>query len=319
LIVMIIASVLIAALKLDTHGVAVLGVISGGIPSPWLPEVPPAALPALTAKAAGLALVIFSGGVVTARSFANKNHYQIDMDAELAALGVANIASALGHGFAVTDADSRTAVAHASGARTQMTGLVAAACMGLVLLFLTKPLKYVPVPALGAVLIVAAISLFDFATLRHVWRVDKGELALSLITTLGVVVVGPINGILFAVTLALARFIRTTARPRDEILGKVTGMPGFHSIERHPDAQTVPGLQMYRFGAPITFFNAAYFKERALAAALTAAPPAPLVHSRCHSRSRPLTSPAWTRWKNCAGNLRSEARPSSSPVAGPNS
>jgi high affinity sulfate transporter 1 len=272
LIVMIVAGALIAVLKLDSRGVAVLGVISGGIPTPRLPEFPLSALPALTAKAAGVALVIFSGGVVTARSFANRDGHPIDMDAELAALGAANIASALGQGFAVTDADSRTAIAYASGGRTQMTGLVAAACMGLVLLFFTKPFKYVPMPALGAILIVAAVSLFDFASLRHIWRVDKGEVALSLITTLGVVLVGPINGILVAVTLALARFIRHTARPREEILGKVEGMPGFHSIERHPGAQIVPGLQIYRFGSPITFFNAAYFKERALAAASTAGP-----------------------------------------------
>jgi high affinity sulfate transporter 1 len=272
LIAMIVAGALIGVVKLDQHGVAVLGVVTGGLPAPRLPQVPVAALPALTAKAAGLALVIFSGGVVTARSFANKNHYQIDMDAELAALGVANIASAAGQGFAVTDADSRTAIAHASGARTQMTGLVAAACITLVVLFMTKPLQYVPVAALGAVLIVAATSLFDFSSLRHIWRIDKGEVVLSLIATLGVILVGPINGVLVAVTLSLARFIRGTARPREEILGKVEAMPGFHSIERHPGAQSIPGLLMYRFGSPITFFNAAYFKERALAAANQAEP-----------------------------------------------
>jgi high affinity sulfate transporter 1 len=272
LIVMILAGALIALLKLDGRGVAVLGVLSGGLPTPQFPAVPTSALPALTAKAAGLALVIFSGGVVTARSFATKDRYPIDMDAELAALGAANIASALGQGFAVTDADSRTAIAYASGGRTQMTGLVAAGCMALVLLFLAKPFQYVPMPALGAILVMAAMSLFDFTSLRHFWRVDKGEVSISLITTLGVVLVGPINGILVAVTLALARFIRGTARPREEILGKVEGMPGFHSIERHPGAQTIPGLLMYRFGGPITFFNATHFKERALAVANTAGP-----------------------------------------------
>ena len=282
LIVLIVAGALVAALKLEHRGVAVLGVISGGLPRPRLPEVPPATLPALTAKAAGLALVIFSGGVVTARSFANKTHSRIDLDAELAALGAANIASALAQGFAVTDADSRTAIAYASGGRTQMTGLVAAACIALVLLFLTRLLRHVPMAALGAVLIVAAVSLFDVASLRQIWRVDKGEVALSLVATLGVVLVGPINGILVAVTLALARFIRDTARPRDEILGKVEGMPGFHSVERHPGAQTVPGLQMYRFGGPITFFNAASFKERALAAADSRRARAPLVRHRRH-------------------------------------
>ena len=272
LIVMILAGALIAALKLDGRGVAVLGVIPGGAPRPHLPAVPLSALPALTAKAAGLALVIFSGGVVTARSFATRDRQQIDMDAELAALGAANIASALGQGFAVTDADSRTAIAYASGGRTQMTGLVAAGCIGLVLLFFTRPFQYLPVAALGAILVMAAVSLFDVASLRKIWRVDKGEVALSIIATLGVVLVGPINGILVAVTLALARFIRGTARPREEILGKVEGMPGFHCTERHPGAQTIPGLLMYRFGAPITFFNAAYFKERALATAVAAKP-----------------------------------------------
>jgi high affinity sulfate transporter 1 len=272
LVVMAVAGGLLAALKLDARGVAVLGGISGGFPAPRWPAFPPAVLPALAAKAAGLALVIFSGGVLTARSFANKNHYPIDVDAELAALGAANIASALAQGFAITDADSRTAMADASGGRTQMTGLVAAACMAIVLLFFTKPLKYVPVPALGAVLIFAALSLFDFASLRQIWRVDKREVALSIVTMLGVVAVGPINGILVAVTLALARFVRRVARPKDEILGKVAGMPGFHSIERHPGARTVAGVVMYRFGSPITFFNSAYFKQRALAAADGAGP-----------------------------------------------
>jgi high affinity sulfate transporter 1 len=270
LIVMVGAGTVIATLKLDAHGVAVLGAIARGFPAPHLPVFPPTLLPAIVAKSAGLALLIFSGGVLTARTFASKNHYEIDVDAELAALGAANIASALAQGFAVTDADSRTAVADASGGRTQMTGLVAALCMAIVLLFFTKPLKYVPVPALGAVLVFAAVSLFDFASLRQIWRVDKGEVALSFITMLGVVAVGPINGILVAVTLALARFIQRAARPRDEILGKVGGMPGFHSIERHPGAKTVSGLVMYRFGGPITFFNSAYFKQRALAAAKAA-------------------------------------------------
>jgi MFS superfamily sulfate permease-like transporter len=153
-----------------------------------------------------------------------------------------------------------------------MTGLVAASCMAIVLLFATKPLKFVPVAALGAVLVFAAVSLFDFASLRKIWRVDKGEVVHSLIAMLGVVAVGPINGMLVAVALALARFIRRTARPGDEILGKVEGMPGLHSIERHPGAETFPGLVMYRFGSPITFFNADYFKERALAVADAAGP-----------------------------------------------
>jgi MFS superfamily sulfate permease-like transporter len=149
-----------------------------------------------------------------------------------------------------------------------VTGLVAAATIAAVLLFFTEPLRFVPVAALGAVLIFAALSLFDIGTLREIWKYDRLEVGLSLITTLGVVAVGAINGILIAVALALARFIRQAARPRDEVLGKVEGLPGFHSIERHgAAARTFPGLALFRFNGPLTFFNADYFKQRALAAA----------------------------------------------------
>ena len=126
------------------------------------------------------------------------------------------------------------------------------------------PLRYVPVAALGAVLVFAAFSLFDVGTLREIWKYDRLEVGLSLITTLGVVAVGAINGILIAVALALARFVRQAARPRDE----VEGLPGFHSIKRHGTAaKTFPGLVLFRFNGPLTFFNADYFKQRALAAA----------------------------------------------------
>jgi MFS superfamily sulfate permease-like transporter len=159
-----------------------------------------------------------------------------------------------------------------AGGRTQVTGLVAAAAIAIVLLFLTYPLQYVPIAALGAVLAFAAFSLFDLTTLRELWRLDRIEFVLALITMLGVIAVGAINGVLIAVTLALVRFVKQTARPRDEILGTVDGLPGFHSIERHPAAKTIPGLTVFRFNAPLTFFNADYFKRRALAASDAAGP-----------------------------------------------
>ena len=112
--------------------------------------------------------------------------------------------------------------------------------------------EYVQIAALGAVLAFAVFSLFDVRSLWAIWKIDRREVGLSVITTLGVVAVGAINAILLAV--ALARFIRLTARPRDEVLGKVEGLPGFHSIERHPGARTFSGLALYRFNGPITFF-----------------------------------------------------------------
>ena len=153
-----------------------------------------------------------------------------------------------------------------------MTGLVAAAVIAVVLLFLTEPLQYVPIAALGAVLVFASFSLFDVKALTEIWKIDRLEFGLAMITTLCVVAVGAINGILIAVAIALVRFVKQTARPRTEVLGKVEGLPGFHSIERHRSAKTIPGLTLFRFNAPLTFFNADYFKQQAVAAADAAGP-----------------------------------------------
>jgi high affinity sulfate transporter 1 len=269
---MVAAGAAVAALGLERHGVAILGNVPAGLPPLRLPSFPAEHLPTLVANAAGLALVLFSSGMLTARSFAEKNRYEIDVDKEFAAFGAANMASAFSQGFAVTGADSRTAMADSAGGRTQVTGLVAAATIGAVLLFFTEPLRFVPVAALGAVLVFAGFSLFDVGTLRDIWSVDRREVALSVVTTIGVVAVGAIDAILVAVALALVRFVQITARPRDEVLGKVQGLPGMHSIQRHPGAKTWPGIVIYRFGGPVVFFNAAYFKKRALGAAAAGGP-----------------------------------------------
>lgn len=267
LVTMIVTGLAVALLDLEGQGVAVVGNVPAGLPPLRVPTFPLEHLPTLVANAAGLALVLFSSGMLTARSFADKNRYSIDVDREFAAFGAANIASAFSQGFAVTGADSRTAMVDATGGRTQMTGIIAAAAIAAVLLFFTRPLHYVPVSALGIVLVFASFSLFDMGTLRRIWQVDKREVGLSVLTTLGVVAVGAIDAILLAVILALVRFVQMTARPRDEVLGKVAGFPGLHSIERHPDAITWPGIVIYRFDSPITFFNSTYFRQRALRAA----------------------------------------------------
>jgi high affinity sulfate transporter 1 len=269
---LIVAAIVVVALNLDTRGVAILGPVPAGLPPLRWPQLALEQIPALTADAAGLALVLFSSGVLTARSFAAKGGYQIDIDREFAAFGAANIASALSQGFAVTGAASRTAMGNASGGRTQVTGLVAAVAIAAILLFFTGPLQYVPSAALGAVLVFAALSLFDMRTLRDIWAIDRLDFTLAIVTMLGVVAVGPINGILIAVGLALVRFVRLIARPRDEVLGEIDRLPGFHSIARHPDAKTCPGIVLFRFNAPLTFFNADYFKRRTQAAADAAGP-----------------------------------------------
>jgi MFS superfamily sulfate permease-like transporter len=233
-----------------------------GLPGLSWPNFDPAFLTPLLGGALGVALVSFSSGMVTARSFAARNHYDIDADQELIALGACQISSGLSQGFAVTGADSRTAINDAMGGKTQMAGLFAAAMMTVVLFFLTKPLQYLPLAALGAVLIVAAIGLFDVPALHKMWRVSRSECGLALFTMFGVIWLDLLQGILLAVGSALLLLIKRASRPPDGLLGRVPGMRGWHEAAHHQDAITHPGLVVYRFGAAIVFFNAGYFKKR---------------------------------------------------------
>jgi len=272
LVAMVLAAFAVRLLGLDAHGVKIVGDVPAGLPPIRFPHLPADLLPTLFGDAAGLALVTFSSMMLTSRSFASKNRYDIDVDKEFAALGAANIASAFSQGFAVSGADSRTAMSDATGGRTQATGLVAAATIAVVLLFFTGPLRLVPIPALGAVLVMAGFSLVDLSALKLIYRIDRREFGLSIIATLGVVAVGAIHAILLVVILAILRFVRLVARPKFEILGQTPGLSGFHSIERHSDATLIPGVLMVRFNAPIVFFNAAYFKRELLAAANAVGP-----------------------------------------------
>ena len=272
LVAMIVAAVAVRLFGLEAYGVKAIGEVPAGLPTLRMPTFPADLLPNLFEEAAGLALVSFSSMMLTSRSFASKNRYEVDADREFAALGAANIVSALSQGFAISGADSRTAMSDASGGRTQVTGLVAAAVIAAVLLFFTGPLQYVPIAALGAVLVKAALSLVDLGAVRQLYQMDRREFALSILATLGVVAVGAIQGILVVVALALVQFVRMVSRPTAEVLGEPEDIPGFHALERHPGATTIPGLVLFRFNAPITFFNAAYFKREVMAAADHAGP-----------------------------------------------
>jgi high affinity sulfate transporter 1 len=269
---MIVTAAAVSILGLEATGVKLIGAVPAGLPPLRFPSVPLDLVPGLFAEAAGLALIGFSSMMLTARSFAAKNRYEIDVDREFAALGAANIAAALSQGFAVSGADSRTAMSDAAGGRTRVTGLVAAVAVATVLLLFTGPLEYVPIAALGAVLVKAAYSLLDVKSLKTFYQMDRRELALSLLATLGVATVGAVQAILVAVILALVRFVRLVSRPKVEILGSVPGLKGLHSVERHQNATIRPGLLLFRFNAPIVFFNAPFFKRSVMEAADAAGP-----------------------------------------------
>ena len=265
LLAMLLAGTLTALFNLESMGVVTIGKVPAGLPPLHIPSFPLEMLPTLLADAAGLALVSFSSMMLTARGFAEKNGYELDTDREFSALGAANIASALSQGFAISGADSRTAMSDASGGKTQMTGIITACTIGLVLLFLTSPLAYVPVAALGAVLVYGAYTLVNITILKSFYRLSRYEFALSILATLGVAAVGAVQAILFVVILALLRFVQMTCRPTVEQLGEVEGFPGLHSLSNHANAKTTPGLVLFRFNAPIVFFNAPYFRREVLA------------------------------------------------------
>jgi MFS superfamily sulfate permease-like transporter len=266
-VVVVVGIFLTVALDLQQQGVSVLGSVPAGLPEFFhIPILPVEDYPTIVRDAAGLALVSFTSGILTAKGFAHRNRYEVDANRELIGFGAGNIVSGLAQGFPVTGSDSRTAVNEAMGGKSQLVGVLASGVMLLSLLFLTEPLAYVPNTALAAVIIVSAVGLFDFATLRELSAMSRVELGSSVGTTLGVLVLGVLPGVLVAIVLSLLLLLILTSRPTDAVLGRVPGMKGYHDLRDYPNAATKPGLLLYRFNANLVFFNVDYFKARLLAA-----------------------------------------------------
>ncbi|MGC1192326.1 MAG: SulP family inorganic anion transporter [Candidatus Binatus sp.] len=253
---------MMAVLDLEKWAVTTLGSVPAGFLWPHLPASFISDAVHLLPDAAGIVLICFCGSMVTAKSFAVKNGYEVAADREFIALGLANITSGLSSGFAIAGTDSRTAINDITGGRSQISGLAAALVMGLVLTFFTGPLAYIPTASLGAVLVLAGASLFDFESVWKIRDISRSEFALSLIATLGVATIGVLPGIAITVILSLILLIRRASSPYDAILGQVPGVDGFTDISEYPDAQTIPELLVYRFDAALLFFNADYFKKR---------------------------------------------------------
>jgi len=267
LVIVILGIALVVGLGLDAKGVALLGSVPAGLPPAFhLPDLDVAQTKTILRDATALVLVSFTSGILTAKSFAQRNRYEINANQELIGFGAANIASGLAQGFPVTGADSRTAVNNAMGGKSQLVGIVAGGAMLLVLFFLTEPLAYVPIAALAAVIVVSAAGLFDFSTLREIGTISRYELAFSVFTTLGVLILGVLPGVMLAVIFSLVMLLAIQSKATDAVLGRVPGMKGFHSLEDYPEAETMPGLLLYRFNADIVFFNVDHFKERVIAA-----------------------------------------------------
>jgi SulP family sulfate permease len=265
LIAVVAAAAVVGAFSLDDDGVAVVGTIPAGLPSPRLTDVSVSDVADLLLPAVGVALVAFSDNVLTARAFAGRARTTISPNQELLALGAANAASGLVAGFPVSSSGSRTAIAVVAGGVTQVCSIVAACVVAAVAVVGRSALATFPTAALGAIVTFAALQLIDVAAFRHLANFRRSEALLAMATTAAVVAVDVLYGVLAAVALSIVDLVRRVARPHDGILGYAPGIAGMHDIDDYQDARLVPGLVVYRYDSPLFFANAEDFKRRALA------------------------------------------------------
>jgi len=265
LIAVVAATLVVAALDLGDR-VSVLGTLPQGLPKLAIP-VPrfEDLVPVLTGGAA-VALVSFADTSVLSRVYAARLRTPVDPNQEMVGLGAANLAAGLFQGFPISSSSSRTPVAEAAGARTQLTSVVGAAAIAVLLLVAPSLLRYLPNTALAAVVIASAIGLIEVTDLKRIYRIQRWEFWLSIACFAGVAVLGAIYGIGLAIVIAVIEFLWDGWRPHFAVLGRVAGVQGYHDVTRYPEAKLVPGLVLFRWDAPLFFANAELFHDRVLEA-----------------------------------------------------
>jgi MFS superfamily sulfate permease-like transporter len=249
------------AFDLAAKGVSLVGVLPQGFPPFTIPHVSASDLPLLVAGALGIALVALTDTISTASAFAARNGEEVNANQEMVGIGAANIAAGLFQGFPVSTSGSRTAVAEQSGARTQLTGVVGAAAITVMLLALPGLLQNLPNATLAAVVIAAALSLADIPATVRLWHQRRAEWGISVAAFLGVALLGVLPGIAVAIGLSILNVFRRAWWPYQTRLGKVDGLAGFHDTSTHPEAKQLDGLVLYRFDAPLFFANARTFRQ----------------------------------------------------------
>jgi high affinity sulfate transporter 1 len=265
LIAVVAATVVVAVFDLGaTAGVRVLGPLPRGLPSFGIPWIGLADLGKVAIGGLAVALVSFADTSVLSRSYAAKLRTHVDPNQEMIGLGVANFAAGFFKGFPISSSSSRTPVAESAGAKTQIAGVTGAVAVALLLLFAPNLMRNLPSSALAAVVIAAALGLFEIRDLRRILRVQQWEFWLSIVCLIGVAVLGAIPGIGLAVGIAVIEFLWDGWRPHFAVLGRVEGLRGYHDLKRYPDARLIPGLVLFRWDAPLFFANAELFHERIL-------------------------------------------------------
>ena len=248
----------------DRSGVPVLGVLPQGLPAFAWPQIAQADIVSVLLCGIAVALVSFADTSILSRTYAARTNSFVDPNQEMVGLGAANVAAGLFQGLAVSASASRTPVAEAAGAKTQLTGVVGAVAVAALLLLAPGLLRNLPVSTLAAVVIASALGLIEIVDLRRIWRIQRWEFWLSVGCLLGVALLGAIPGIGLAIAIAVVEFLWDGWRPHSAVLGRVDGVKGYHDIVRHPEARIVPGLVLFRWDAPLFFANAELFRDRVL-------------------------------------------------------
>jgi high affinity sulfate transporter 1 len=265
LIAVVAATVAVAAFDLGPGaGVSVLGPLPQGLPAPALPLIGADDLVPVLMGGVAVALVSFADTSVLSRSYAARLRTPVDPNQEMVGLGAANLAAGLFQGFPISSSSSRTPVAEAAGAKTQLTGVVGALAIALLLVLAPDLLKDLPNAALAAVVIASAIGLIEVTDLRRIYRIQRWEFWLSMACFVGVAVLGAIPGIVLAIVIAVIEFLWDGWRPHSAVLGRADGVKGYHDITRYPQARRIPGLVLFRWDAPLFFANAELFRDRVL-------------------------------------------------------
>ena len=265
LIAVVGATLIVAALDLGArYGVKVLGPLPQGLPAFSIPRIGYGDLVAVLAGGCAIALVSFADTSVLSRTYAARLGDKVDPNQEMVGLGAANLATGFFQGFPISSSSSRTPVAEAAGARTQLTSVVGALAIAFLLMVAPNLLRYLPNAALAAVVIAASIGLIEIGDLKRIYRIQRWEFWLTVLCFVGVAVLGAIPGIGLAIAVAIAEFLWDGWRPHSAVLGRAHGVKGYHDITRYPDARRIPGLVLFRWDAPLFFANAELFRERAL-------------------------------------------------------
>jgi high affinity sulfate transporter 1 len=264
LIAILLAAGAAKVFDLGSEGLALVGSVPSGLPTPRLPGIDWSDVQALLLPAVGVTVVGYTDNALTGRAFATRNKYPVDANQELLALAGANAAAGVMRGFPVSSSGSRTVIGDSLGSKSQLYSLIVVVFVILTLLFLGPVLETFPRAALAALVVWAATRLVDIPELVRIGRFRASELVLALATTAAVLIVDILYGILVAIALSILDLLRRVARPHDGVLGYAPGVAGMHDIDDYPDAKQVPGLLVYRYDSPLFFANAENFKARAL-------------------------------------------------------